>query len=83
MTDEKVGTSVITRGNPNWGKPRPNEVDPVVPTAFEQIVTELALQPENYLSSAPLREWAQQNRHSKYVPEALLAQWGFALHLNY
>jgi hypothetical protein len=65
--------------NPNWGKPEP--VGPVVPTvtSFENAVKELKLQPDQYLQSTPLREWARLNRHSKFIPESLLKAWGFEI----
>jgi hypothetical protein len=65
------------RGNPNWGKP--DQSGPVVhlPSSFEQIVKEFNLTPDQYVASARLREWARLNRNSKYIPEALLKEWGF------
>jgi len=54
------------RGNPNWGKLVP--FGPVVPavTSFEEAVKELKLQPDQYLHSTRLREWARRNKNSKY-----------------
>lgn len=46
-------------------------------TAFEQIVLELKLQPDQYVGSVRLREWALQNKDMKYVPEQLLQAWNF------
>lgn len=65
------------RGNPNWGKPEPN--GPVIPTitGFEQATREFKLKPDQYLTSTRLREWASVNKNSKYIPENLLAAWGF------
>jgi len=67
------------RGNPNWGKPEP--IGPVVPTvtSFEQIVKEFKLNPDQYIRSTRLREWARRNKNSKYIPEALLEAWGFEI----
>jgi hypothetical protein len=67
------------RGNPNWGKPEP--IGPVVPTIteFEQVVKEFKLQPDQYLRSTRLREWARKNKNSKYIPEPLLEAWGFEI----
>jgi hypothetical protein len=64
-------------GNPDWGKAVP--FSPMVPTlsAFEEAVKELKLQPDQYLHSTRLREWAQRNRNSKFIPESLLKAWGF------
>jgi hypothetical protein len=65
------------RGNPNWGKPEPN--GPVVPaiTEFEQITREFDLQPDQYIRSTRLREWAGHHKNSKFIPEPLLEAWGF------
>jgi len=67
------------RGNPSWGKPVP--FGPVVPTvtSFEAAVKELKLQPDQYLHSIRLQEWARRNKDSKFVPESLLQAWGFAI----
>jgi len=68
--------SMGRRGNPNWGKPVP--FGPVVPTvtSFEEAVKELELQPNQYLHSTRLREWALRNKNSKFIPESLLKAWG-------
>ena len=65
-----------TRGNSNCGKPVP--FGPVVPTvtSFEDAVKELELQPDQYLHSTRLREWARRNKNSKFIPESLLQAWG-------
>jgi hypothetical protein len=67
------------RGNPNWGKPVP--YGPVTPTIseFELIVREFKLQPDQYIRSVRLREWARRNKNSKYIPERLLEAWGFEI----
>ncbi len=65
------------RGNPNWGKADQQGPVVAVPSSFEQIVEEFGLSPEQYISSAHLREWVRLNRNSKYVPEMLLKEWGF------
>jgi hypothetical protein len=65
------------RGNPNWGKADQQGPGITVPSSFEQIVEEFGLTPEQYISSARLREWARLNKSSKYVPETLLEEWGF------
>lgn len=67
------------RGNPNWGKPEP--IGPVVPTptTFELVVKEFKLEPDQYLRSTRLREWARKNKNSKYIPEPLLQAWGFEI----
>ena len=52
---------------------------PVVPTvsAFEEAVRELKLQPDQYVHSKRLREWAWRNKNSKFIHESLLQAWGF------
>src|SRR6266496_3126469 len=72
-------TMARRRGNPNWGKPEP--IGPVTPTVteFEQVVREFKLQPDQYLRSTRLREWARRNKNSKYIPEPLLEAWGFEI----
>ncbi len=51
----------------------------MVPTvlAFAEAVKALKLQPDQYLRSPRLREWAWRNKNSKFIPEALLQAWGF------
>jgi hypothetical protein len=46
-------------------------------SAFEEAVKELKLQPDQYVHSKRLREWAWRNKNSKFVPESLLQAWGF------
>ncbi len=41
-------------------------------TSFEQMVKKLGLRPEEYQSSAQLREWVRRNMDVKYVPPDLL-----------
>jgi hypothetical protein len=65
------------RGNPNWGKPEIT-VPPIV-TEFERITREFNLQPNQYIRSTQLREWASHNMNSKYIPESLLKAWGFEI----
>jgi hypothetical protein len=65
------------RGNPNWGKPEMN--GPVTPTItdFQRVAHEFNLQPDQYIGSSLLREWASRNKNSKFIPENLLEAWGF------
>jgi hypothetical protein len=70
------------RGNPNWGKPDPIGSQIPTVTAFEQVVCEFKLLPDQYIRSNRLREWARQNKNSKFVPEALLEAWGFEIESN-
>jgi hypothetical protein len=62
------------KGNQYWGKPW-GEI-PEAPTTFEQMVRRLKLSEKEYRSSIPLRDWAQKNKDSKYVPQDLLDAWG-------
>jgi hypothetical protein len=70
------------RGNPNWGKS--DTIGPVAPTIteFEQVVNTFNLRPEEYVRSTRLREWADRNKNSKYIPEPLLEAWGFEIELT-
>lgn len=67
------------RGNPNWGKPEP--IGPVIASIseFERVVLEFNLAPDQYVRSTRLRDWARQNKNSKYIPEPLLEAWGFEI----
>ena len=47
-------------------------------TSFEQMVKKLGLSPEEYESSALLKDWVRGNMDEKYVPSDLLKAWGFA-----
>jgi hypothetical protein len=70
---------VITRkrGNPNWG--RPMRSAPAVATAFEVEVKQLHLTAEQYVGSAGLRRWCEENRNRSYVPEWLLKAWNISV----
>ena len=46
-------------------------------TSFEQMVRKFALSPEEYESSAVLKDWVRRNMDEKYVPSDLLKAWGF------
>ena len=69
------------RGNPNWGKFNRNNDAPQAPTVteFEQTVKKFQLQPDQYVRSTNLREWALRNKSTRYVPEFLLKVWGFEI----
>jgi hypothetical protein len=69
--------AIKRRGNPNWGKPELN--GPMIPTIteFEKVTHEFKLQPDQYIRSTQLREWAGKNKNSKFIPEPLLEAWGF------
>ena len=61
------------RGNPNWGRPIPPAS--ALGTEFEMQVRQLHLTPEQYVVSAELRGWCEQNRNRFYIPEWLLDEW--------
>ena len=64
------------RGNPGWTQGLQGEnSSPPVPSEFEQLVKKLKLDPEQYSSSAQLREWVEKNWRQKFVPEKLLRAW--------
>lgn len=65
------------KGNPNWGKPKPFGSVISAVTSFEQAVKKLRLRPDQYEHSECLREWALQNKNTKFIPESLLKSWGF------
>jgi len=46
------------------------------------MVKQLGLSPEQYESSAVLKEWVRKNKDVKYVPTALLQAWGFKVDSN-
>ena len=61
-----------------WSKDLP-DTDLKNQSDFELEVERLQLQPREYVSSIPLRYWAQLNRKRRYVPEELLRAWGMEL----
>ncbi len=65
------------RGNPNWGKPQPLQM--LGATGFEQAVRALRLSPDQYKDSAGLKDWVCKNKDSKYVPLDLLQAWGLTV----
>jgi len=69
-------------GNPNWGKPDLSGVGTPTLTEFEQIVIKFDLKPDEYVNSKYLREWAQRNKQSKYIPESLLKAWGLDVQIT-
>jgi hypothetical protein len=46
-------------------------------TSFEQAVKKLKLRPDQYAHSQRLRDWAWENKNTRFVPESLLKAWGF------
>jgi hypothetical protein len=66
--------------NPNWGKSGP--IEPATSSEFERVAGEFNLQPDEYIHSTRLREWAIRNKDSKYIPEPLLREWGLKIELT-
>jgi hypothetical protein len=64
------------RGNPNWGKPEMVGAGVSTITEFQRVASDFNLQPDQYIRSAQLREWASRNKNSKFIPETLLKAWG-------
>jgi hypothetical protein len=48
-------------------------------TEFERVTREFELQPDQYIRSIRLREWARRNKNSRFIPEPLLSAWGFGI----
>lgn len=70
------------RTNGTWGKPMPlsemyGEQNVCL---FEQTVTKLGLQPEQYEKSELLHVWVKRNYKRKFVPEWLLLAWNLEIH---
>jgi hypothetical protein len=65
------------RGNPNCGRPmRPASV---LCTEFEMQARHLRVAPEEYVASARLREWCEENKNQHYIPEWLLKAWNISV----
>lgn len=64
--------------NPNWGwgTPEPNGAVTPPMAEFQQVASEFNLQPDEYIGSTELRDWASRNKDSKFIPETLLKAWG-------
>lgn len=69
------------RGNPEWGK----SFNPatVLVTEFEGQAARLRLTKAQYVASAELKRWCDQNRNRVYVPEWLLGEWGMHVQTNF
>ena len=70
------------RRNPNFTKPGSIDTVPVVASSFERVVDLLKLSPDQYQSSAELRDWVLRNKDEKYVPPDLLKAFGFQVDLE-
>jgi len=65
------------RGNPNWG--RPMQPASVLCTEFEMQARHLHLTPDQYVASARLRRWCEENKNQHYIPEWLLKAWNISV----
>jgi len=65
------------KGNPKWCRLEPSGAAIPAVSSFAEVTTELKLQPDQYVHSQHLREWALRNKDSKFIPESLLKAWGF------
>jgi hypothetical protein len=52
---------------------------PISLSDFEYQIKTLHLSPEQYVDSAPLRDWVCKNMNHKYVPPDLLMAWGLTV----
>jgi len=77
---EGLGTQVTRkcRGNRAWGSGIIAAAPPTV-SEFERVVARLRLKPDEYVASSELREWAEANKDTRYVPERLLKAWSVSL----
>ena len=61
-----------------WGRSFKTFVPEVIkPCAFDLFVSEHKLQPNQWIGSIRLRRWVRENMNQHYVPEELLASYGF------
>ena len=74
MSPQRGTSNPVRAGATN---PRPSSE-----SSFERVVDSLKLSPEQYQSSAELREWVLQNKDHKYVPPELLKAFGFQVNLE-
>ena len=71
------------RRHPNqttWNRPYLCDISVAQPTSFELLVRELKLRPDDYESSAELKQWVRQNKDQKFVPLDVLKLWNFTVH---
>ena len=71
------------RGNPDWGRPRPDPLAPAIATEFEITVKRLRLMPEMYTASHELKSWWECNRNRVFIPEWLLKEWDITVEISY
>jgi hypothetical protein len=59
-----------------------SSITPEGVSTFEYIVRHLHLSPEEYATSAELKEWVRENKDQKYVPTELLEIWRFDVNVT-
>ena len=65
------------RVNKRWSTGYSGKPLPSLPTTFELYARHLGLSEQSYAESRELRAWCRENRERCYIPEWLLARWGF------
>jgi hypothetical protein len=77
---KELGTGPLPerRGNRTWSQGIVAPIKPTV-TEFERVVARLQLEPDQYIGSQQLREWAEKNKDIRYIPERLLKAWRIPL----
>jgi hypothetical protein len=70
------------RGNSNFTNPGSKNTASFSGSSFEKVVHSLKLSPDQYQSSAELRDWVFRNKDEKYVPPDLLKAFGFQVNLE-
>jgi hypothetical protein len=56
---------------------------PALASEFEVRVRVLNLNPEEYVFSAALRRWCEENKNRCYVPEWLLKEWRITVDIDF
>jgi hypothetical protein len=56
------------------------EIEKVVPSKFEQLVTKLGIEQADWVTSKPLKRFAKKFKYTHYVPEYLLTEWGMQVY---
>jgi hypothetical protein len=54
-----------------------SNITPHGESTFDHVAHRLHLSPEEYATSAELKEWVRRNKDHKYVPPQLLETWDF------
>ena len=70
------------RGTANFANPGSKSTASFSGSSFERVVDSLKLSPDQYQSSAELRDWVLRNKDEKYVPPDLLKAFGFQVNLE-